>query len=166
MADGLNNLTSSPRLSLDELDTQIVQLLHKDGRMAYTEIAKRLDAPEATIRYRVQRLIETGAITIQAYLNPYKLGYRHIALMGLQVADLERAEAIAAELASLDSVSYVAFTTGAYDLFLELTYDTHEGLLEFTRMVRSMPGVVSSKTEVVLKLLKTQYSFQIQQGPS
>lgn len=161
MADDLSSPNSYTRLSLDELDTQIVQLLHKDGRMAYTEIAKRLDASEATIRYRVQRLIETGAITIQAYLNPDKLGYRHIALMDLKVTDLEQAETIASRLSDLDSVSYVAFTAGAYDLFVELTYDTQEGLLEFLKMVRSMPGVISSQTHIVLKLLKTQYSFQI-----
>jgi Lrp/AsnC family transcriptional regulator for asnA, asnC and gidA len=161
MPEDFSPSTSYTRLSLDELDTRIVQLLHKDGRMAYTEIAKRLDASEATIRYRVQRLIETGAITIQAYLNPDKLGYRHIALMELQVADLVQAETIAHELSALDMVSYVAFTAGTYDLFLELTYDTQAGLLEFLKLVRGMPGVVSSQTHIVLKLLKTQYSFQI-----
>jgi Lrp/AsnC family transcriptional regulator for asnA, asnC and gidA len=161
MAEDFDSFPSFTRLSLDELDTGIVQLLHKDGRMAYTEIAKRLNASEATIRYRVQRLIDTGAITIQAYLNPDKLGYRHIALMELKVADLAEAETLAADLSALDAVSYVAFTAGAYDLFLELTYDTQEGLLEFLKMVRGMTGVVSSQTHIVLKLLKTQYSFQI-----
>jgi Lrp/AsnC family transcriptional regulator, regulator for asnA, asnC and gidA len=164
-AEAKNNAveTSTSRLELDDLDKQIVQLLHKDGRMPYTEIAKRLGPAEATIRYRVQRLIETGAITIQAYLNPDKLGYRQMALLNLRCSNLERAEVIAAELSSLDAISYVAFIAGPYDLFIEVTYDDHAGLLEFLSQVRRMRGVVSCETQVVLKLLKSQYSYQIQQ---
>lgn len=157
------DLLSSPRLDLDALDTRIVQLLHRDGRMAYTEIAKQLGSAEATIRYRVQRLIESGAIKIQAYLNPDKLGYRHIALVGLNFSDLNRAEEVAAELMQSDFVSYVAFTAGVHDLSIEVTFDDHAGLLKFLAQLRAMPGVVSSQTQVVLKLLKSQYSFQIKQ---
>jgi Lrp/AsnC family transcriptional regulator for asnA, asnC and gidA len=162
-AETRNNLSDPNRLELDDLDRRIVQLLHKDGRMAYTEIAKRVNFAEGTIRYRVQRLIETGAITIQAYLNPDKLGYRHIALVNLSCTDLERAEVIATELSRMDAISYVAFTAGPHDLFIEVTYDDNDGLLEFLTQLRKMPGVVSSQTQTVLKLLKSQYSYQIKQ---
>lgn len=151
------------RLKLDDLDTKIVQLLHKDGRMAYTEIAKQVGVAEATVRYRVQRLTETGAITIQAYLNPDKLGYRHIALISLNLQDLSQADALAQELASLDSVSYVAFVAGQYDLCIEITYESHAGLLDFLTQIRQRPGVTASETQIVLKLLKSQYSFQVNQ---
>ncbi|AFY66211.1 Lrp/AsnC family transcriptional regulator [Geitlerinema sp. PCC 7407] len=156
-----SSASSLNSFDLDDLDRQIVQLLHRDGRMAYTEIAKRLGSAEATIRYRVQRLIESGAITIQAYLNPEKLGYRHIALVTLNCTDLHRAEAIAADLAAMDAVSYVAFTAGSYDLFVEVTFEDHSGLLAFLQHLRSLPGVVSSQSQIVLKLLKSQYSFHL-----
>jgi Lrp/AsnC family transcriptional regulator, regulator for asnA, asnC and gidA len=146
---------------LDELDTQIVQLLHKDGRMPFTEIAKKLNVSEATVRNRVQRLTSSGAITIQAYLNPSKLGFRSIALIELKTVDLARAQTIALEMVAQDSVSYVAFVAGGYDLFIEVTYDTNEGLLDFLTALRAKPGIVNCETATVLKLLKTQYSFQI-----
>jgi Lrp/AsnC family transcriptional regulator, regulator for asnA, asnC and gidA len=146
---------------LDKLDVSIVQLLHKDGRMAFTEIAKQVGVSEATIRNRVQRLTSSGAITIQAYLNPNKLGFRSIALIELKLINLDRAQAIAAELVAQDSVSYVAFVAGSYDLFIEVTYDTHEGLLDFLAALRLKPGISNCETAIVLKLLKTQYSFQI-----
>lgn len=154
---------SSVRLQLDDLDQQIVQLLHGDGRMPYTEIAKRVDSAEATIRYRVQRLIETGAIKVQAYLNPDKLGYRQIALVNLTCTDLKQAQLIATELSDMDAVSYVAFVAGPSDLFVEVTFDDHDGLLEFLGQLRSRAGVVSTQSQIVLKLLKSQYSFQIKQ---
>lgn len=151
----------SDRLQLGELDIQIVQILHRDGRMAFTEIAKRVGVSEATIRNRVQRLLESNAIKIQAYLNPDKLGFKQIALIEVRLTDLIAAQQVAQELTALDSVSYVAFVTGDYDLFLEVTYDTNETLLQFLSELRSKPNVIDTKTITVLKLLKTQYSFQV-----
>jgi Lrp/AsnC family transcriptional regulator for asnA, asnC and gidA len=153
----------SERLSLDELDVGIVQLLHKDGRMAYTEIAKLLGSAEATIRYRVNRLVENGAIRIQAYLNPDKLGYRQIALISLSFTDLMLAKKVAYEMSRLDQVSYVAFTAGHYDLFLEVTFEEHTNLLDFLSELRSRSGITVAHTQIVLKLLKSQYSLQIKQ---
>lgn len=151
----------SNRLHLDDLDKQIVKFLHKDGRMAYTELAKRLQSAEATVRYRVQRLIDSGAITVQAYLNPDKLGYQQIALISFSCTDLSQAHQVASELAQMDSVSYVAFVTGAYDLIIEIVYEDNDELIEFVSKLRSYPGVISSQTQMVLKLLKSQYSYQI-----
>lgn len=156
-----HSLSHSSRLQLDDLDTKIVQLLHRDGRMPYTEIAKQVNSSEATIRNRVQKLIDSGAIKIQAYLNPDKLGYRHIALVGVNFSSLQEAEAAARQLCGMDEVSYVAFTVGAQDLFLEVTFDNHLGLLDFLSSLRSLPGVTVSQTQIVLKLLKSQYSFHI-----
>lgn len=156
--------TSNPpsdRLQLDDLDIQIVQILHKDGRMAFTEIAKRVGVSEATIRNRVQRLLESSAIKIQAYLNPDKLGFRQIALIDVKLTDLVTAQRVAQELVTVDSISYVAFVTGDYDLFLEVTYDSNETLLNFLAELRAKPEVLDTRTTTVLKLLKTQYSFQV-----
>ena len=152
---------ASERLQLDELDIQIVQILHKDGRMAFTEIAKQVGVSEATIRNRVQRLLESNAIKIQAYLNPDKLGFKNIALIQLKLTDLIAGQQVAQDLTTLDSVSYVAFVTGDYDLFLEVTYDTNETLLNFLTELRAKPEITDTSTITVLKLLKTQYSFQI-----
>jgi Lrp/AsnC family transcriptional regulator, regulator for asnA, asnC and gidA len=149
------------QLNLDNLDIEIVQFLHKDGRMPFTEIAKKVGMSEATIRSRVQRLTNSGAIKIQAYLNPNKLGFRSISLVQLKLVDLDRAKAIASELVDHDSVSYVALVAGSYDLFVEVTYDTNEGLFDFLAALRAKPGVINCETTIVLKLLKTQYSFQV-----
>lgn len=161
MSDDAITLSEDTQLNLDNLDIEIVQFLHKDGRMPFTEIAKKVGMSEATIRSRVQRLTSSGAITIQAYLNPNKLGFRSIALVQLKLVDLDRAKAIAAELVDQDSVSYVALVAGGYDLFVEVTYDTNEGLFNFLAALRAKSGVVNCETTIVLKLLKTQYSFQV-----
>jgi len=159
--EGVTQGNEDTQLHLDNLDIEIVQFLHKDGRMPFTEIAKKVGMSEATIRSRVQRLTSSGAITIQAYLNPNKLGFRSIALVELKMVDLDRAKAIASELVDRDSVSYVALVAGSYDLFVEVSYDTNEGLFDFLAALRAKSGVINCETTIVLKLLETQYSLQI-----
>ena len=47
---------------LDDLDKQIILLLQEDGRMSFKEIGDKLGKTEATIRRRVNRLIEENQI--------------------------------------------------------------------------------------------------------
>ena len=54
---------------LDEVDLQIIRLLQNDGRMASSEIAKTIGIPEATIRYRLKKLIDKEFIQIVAAAN-------------------------------------------------------------------------------------------------
>lgn len=149
------------RLKLDELDTKIVQFLQQDGRMPYTDIAKQVGVAEATIRYRVQRLIESGAITIQANLNLEKLEHRNIAIFGLLLSNLGQVDRVARMLSDLDEVSYVVFVTGRYNLALEVVYDSYEDLEKFFVKLESIPGLLTGEVQNVIKLYKTQDSLKL-----
>ena len=61
--------------AIDKIDSKIICLLQKDGRMANTEIAKRVGITEATVRNRINRLIEDDIIQIVAVSDPFKLGF-------------------------------------------------------------------------------------------
>ena len=47
---------------MDSLDHDILEVLRKDARTPYTEIANRLHVSEGTIRNRVEAMVESGAI--------------------------------------------------------------------------------------------------------
>jgi Lrp/AsnC family transcriptional regulator for asnA, asnC and gidA len=63
------------REQLDKIDLEIIRLLQNDGRTASSEIAKTTGIPEATIRYRLKKLIDKKFIQIVAAANPIKLGF-------------------------------------------------------------------------------------------
>ncbi|MDX2243711.1 MAG: Lrp/AsnC family transcriptional regulator [Leptolyngbyaceae cyanobacterium bins.302] len=151
-----NQSQHSNHLKLDELDTKIVQFLQKDGRMPYTDIAKQVGVAEATIRYRVQRLLESGAITIQANLNLEKLEHRNIAAIALLINNPGLVDQIASELCSLDEVSYVVFVTGRYNLVVEIVHDSYEDLQKFLLRLQHIPGLLGFEVQTVIKLYKTQ----------
>jgi len=70
---------------LDETDRAIIHLLQHDGRMPYREIARQLGVAEGTVRLRASRLMRSGALTIVAIADPFRLGYRVLAFTLLNV---------------------------------------------------------------------------------
>ncbi len=66
------NMTLS---QLDALDKKILYYLDHDGRISYSDLAKKLKHGRDTVEYRVKRFIEGGIISkFQLVINPYALG--------------------------------------------------------------------------------------------
>ncbi len=60
---------------LDALDKKILYYLDHDGRISYSDLAKKLKHGRDTVEYRVQRFIENGVISkFQLVINPYAVG--------------------------------------------------------------------------------------------
>ncbi|RDZ89520.1 AsnC family transcriptional regulator, partial [Haloferax sp. Atlit-6N] len=47
---------------MDDLDRQLLDILRRDARTPYTEIAAQVGTSEGTVRNRVERLTEDGVI--------------------------------------------------------------------------------------------------------
>lgn len=144
--------------SLDTLDREIIQLLKVDGRIPFTEIAKRLSIPEATARYRVQRLLQSGVIQIHAWPNPERLGSPHVVIVQLFVQS-GQIDAVAATLTEIDAVQFVAVTAGHHDIVIDAYFGSHEELLSFYSKLNQIPGIIRYESQIVLKLLKAEYKY-------
>lgn len=147
---------------MDNLDRDILAHLQHDGRKAYTEIAQILGVSEGTVRNRVARLIEDGALQIVGLIDPYQLGFDAPAIIGVSVqgADLEGA---AAAIASLPESSYVVMVSGEYDLIVEVLCRDREHLARFlNQQLRKVPGVYRTQTFLVLNTFKMAYGAQPQ----
>jgi Lrp/AsnC family transcriptional regulator for asnA, asnC and gidA len=79
------NNSSNKKKMLDQIDCQMIELLQKDGRIPNTEIAKKLGMSEATVRSRLNRLIEEEYIQIVAVSNPIKLGFKIVGILRIKV---------------------------------------------------------------------------------
>jgi len=86
---------------LDETDRAIIRLLQHDGRLPYREIARQLGVAEGTVRLRANRLTRSGALTIVAIADPFRLGYRVLAFSLLNLLRA-RQQSIIDALASWD----------------------------------------------------------------
>ncbi len=150
----------SSQMALDQIDQDIITLLRGDGRMAFTEIAKRLNIPEATARYRVQRLLQAGVIRIQAWPDPEKLGTPHILVVWLTV-ESGKIDSVAEILTAMPEVRFVAVSAGRYNIFADVYYGTHDEMIAFFSKLQDIPGIISYESQIILKLLKAEYKYTL-----
>lgn len=151
---------SNPMLELDQVDQQIIDLLRSDGRMAVSEMAKRLSMPETTTRYRVQRLIQSETVKVLAWPNPEKLGKPNILIISM-VVDNSRTRAIAEDFLRMEEVRYVAVITGRFNLMIDVFFGAHAELIAFFEKLQQIPGIISYESHFILDLLRAEYKYTL-----
>lgn len=142
---------------LDNLDRDIIGLLKVDGRMSYTDVAKKLNLPEATARYRVQRLLQSKVVKIHAFPNP-ELGTPHIVIVQLFVEN-NKIDTVAQALVEIEEVQFVAVTAGHHNIVIDVSFGAHSEMLAFYAKLHQIPGIIRYESQVVMKLLKAEYKY-------
>jgi DNA-binding Lrp family transcriptional regulator len=161
---GRTRIRTSPailrRVQLSKLERDIVEVLQKDGRRPYAQIAREVNAAEKTVRNAVARLEESHAIEITAVTFPDLLGYTGAATCGIRVAPGYDIRAVAKELGLVDVINYVAVTAGSFDVFADVVCHNKESLLStLDEKVRSIPGIASVETFLYLNVTYRSFGF-------
>jgi Lrp/AsnC family transcriptional regulator for asnA, asnC and gidA len=149
-------------LKIDKVDIEIVNLLMEDGRMAASEIARQIGGiSERVVRYRIDRLVKEGIISISAIPKPLALGYSVIADVFIEVEPAQ-IHAVAAKFKDYDCVSYVACAIGETDVSVQiLAHDTGEVYRFVTDVIGRTPGVRKTTTSIVPIVVKDVYQWRI-----
>ncbi|MFN8163078.1 MAG: Lrp/AsnC family transcriptional regulator [Solirubrobacterales bacterium] len=136
---------------LSEFDHAVIRLLQQNGRRSYRQMALELGASEKNVRNTVCRLQDSGLIEITAVTFPPLLGYRGMANVAVRVQPSRSLREVAADLAEVEAVDYLAVTTGSYDLFVDVVCrDRSELLRILDEEIRSVRGVASVETFLYL----------------
>ena len=149
---------------IDKTDYEIIKLLKLDGRMRASEIARQLgEKSERAVRYRIDRLVEHGIISLTALVQPRGLGLVVVADVLLET-DADSIMDVAKTAASYDFVSYVACSIGETDISLQvLAENTSEVYKLVTEVIGKIPGVRKTTTSIVPIVVKEIYQWQIPQ---
>ena len=143
---------------LDRTDKNIIALLQKDGRMPSSEIAKKTGVSEATVRYRLKKLIDGKFIQIVAAGNPIKLGFGIAANIGLFI-ERQRIDDIIAELRKIDRLSYIAQMISEPDLELETFVESIDELHDLLHQIESIPGITQIETTFIRRIIRDRYDW-------
>ena len=142
---------------LDEIDLKILEILRKDGRVTFAEIAGQLNVSPGMIRQRYNRLVDQGYLKVVAITNPVHRGLKTMALIGVRT-DGNQMLKVADKIAKLKEVVYLVVVSGRYDLMLEVFCRDHEDLLNFvTEKLYAIDGVRETETFMHLKIVKEVY---------
>ena len=143
--------------SLDETDLKIIDALHKDGRVAFAQIAEQLSVSPGMIRQRYNRLVDQGYLKVVAITNPLRMGFKTMAMIGIRQEASQLLD-VAEKVSKLDEVIYMIVASGRFDIFAEVVCRDHGELLRFiTEKLSTIDGVRESESFMHLKIIKEVY---------
>lgn len=146
---------------LDELDRKLIAALQVDGRMSFSELATRFDVPASSVRYRVQRLQDSGMFQIVGIANPLNIGFDRLAIVGIKCS-AGTAPQVCEKLSEFQETSYVVLTSGSFDVMVEIVCRDIEHYTEFMfDHLQKIPGVENTESFLVLKAHKLAYGWGV-----
>ncbi len=113
-----------------------------DGRMSCARIAKHRiggEISERAVRYRINRLITNGVISIRGNVNAEGIGLPVCADVFIEV-EPSLVKSIATLLARIESISYLAYSTGHTDISIQVFARDNNELFTFvTDVIGKIP---------------------------
>ena len=139
---------------LDDLDFAILSNVQKDGRMSFTVMAENLKVSIGTIRTRFNKLLEDGTVSIIGRVDPDKVGFASYAHIAVFIRPASLKEEVAQRIAVLPEVSFLAGTSGDYDLEVDVMCRNNQHLVDFINHLSNIEGVHQTKTTIYFKVYK------------
>jgi Lrp/AsnC family transcriptional regulator, regulator for asnA, asnC and gidA len=151
-------------VELDDLDLKILREMEADGRQSISALAKTLGISRAYAGKRLQSLLDRDVTRIVNFTDPRVLGFRTMAIVGIQVS-LADLHAAADRLRALPSVHLVMITAGPHNIVAEAMFANPEDLSALlTRDLGNIPGIKSTETTTVLEWRKMSFSYLASSG--
>ena len=132
---------------MDDLDRRILDVLRRDSRTPYTEIAEQVGTSEGTVRNRVERLAEDG--TIERFTVTTRTGNIK-AMIEVGVAVDVDTSAVSARMAEWPEVDFVWQVSGEEDVVLVVDATDTGAVNALITQARELDEVVSTKTRLIL----------------
>ena len=132
---------------MDDLDRQILDILRRDARTPYTEIASQVGTSEGTVRNRVERLTEEGIIerfTVSTRTGNIK------AMIEVSVkVDVDTTE-ITEQMTEWEQVDFVWQVSGEEDVVLVVDAADTRAVNQLITRARELAEVKNTKTRLIL----------------
>jgi len=138
---------------IDKLDRQILEIISKNARIPFKDVAEACGVSRAAIHQRVQKLIETNAIIGSGYhINPKVLGYNSCTFVGVKLERGSMYKEVVPKLEKIPEIVEIHFTTGPYTLLIKLYARDNEHFMELLNgKIQEIDGVTETETLMSLR---------------
>lgn len=147
--------TAEDPLSIDEVDTQIMDALTKNGRLPFSKIAEQIGSSTATITRRYERLKENNYIKVSVQINPLKLGFQSILDVNVALEDQSKIDEIANKISGIRGVSYIVKISGNYDLSVAALVKDCNDVIDVNNQILAIANI--KKIEGTLRKLQSAW---------
>jgi Lrp/AsnC family transcriptional regulator for asnA, asnC and gidA len=140
-------------LQIDSLDRKILNMITKNARVPYLEVARECNVSGAAIHQRIQKLSRLGVITGSKFtIAPNKIGYKTCAYMGVFLEQASLYNEVLKELKKIPEITQCHFTTGNYSIFIKIFAHDNEHLkIILTDKIQLISGIARTETFISLE---------------
>jgi Lrp/AsnC family leucine-responsive transcriptional regulator len=137
--------------NLDRLDALILDLLQRDGRRTYADVATEVGISAPSVHERVKKLEARGIISgYAATVDPVLVGRGILAFTWVSQSPGTASEDLTADFAAIPEVEECHHIAGEADYLLKIRTRDTKDLERVIRILSGTRNVFSTETDVVL----------------
>ncbi|WP_269584847.1 Lrp/AsnC family transcriptional regulator [Roseibium sp. Sym1] len=139
---------------MDDLDLRLISLLRHDGRRSVSELASDLKVSRATVRSRMEKLIDSGEIL--GFTAVLRDDWRDLPIRAvtLVVVDGHNTEPVIRRLSAMTEVRAIHSTNGKWDLVLDIATRDLAAFDDALNRIRLIEGITGTETNLLLNTRK------------
>ena len=105
----------------DNTDLKILEILIKDAKKPFTEVAKKVFVSQGTVHVRMNKMLEAGIIEKTTLkINYAKLGFDITAFIGIYLEKSALYDQVLEKLKEIPEITSIHYTTGNYSMFVKI----------------------------------------------
>lgn len=142
---------------MDDTDQRLISALRHNGRAAISDLAVELGVSRATVRTRMERLVQSGEIlgfSVILRSDAFEQPVRGIMLLSIEGLGTDR---IITRLRGMPEVTAIHTTNGKWDLVAELATDALSTLDGVLHKIRLIEGISASETNLYLATKRSMH---------
>jgi Lrp/AsnC family transcriptional regulator for asnA, asnC and gidA len=138
---------------IDKVDYDILDILSKDAKKPFTEVARKVYVSGGTVHVRMNKMEEAGIVLGSTLdLDYSKLGYGLTAFLGIYLSKSSLYDEVFGKLKQIQEIISIHYTTGNYSMFIKLLCKDTSHLKDILHdKVQKIDGIVRTETIISLE---------------
>jgi len=140
------------RNQLDDIDLKILDIISKNARIPFKDVASEVGVSRAAVHQRVNRMIDLNVIVGSGYhIDPKKIDFKTCTYIGVFLEKGSLYSTVAQQLKIIPEIVECHYTTGSYAIFIKVYAKDNEHLRDLlSDKIQKITGVASTETFISL----------------
>jgi Lrp/AsnC family transcriptional regulator for asnA, asnC and gidA len=137
---------------LDDIDMKILDIISKNARIPFKDVASEVGVSRAAVHQRVNRMIDMNVIVGSGYhIDPKKIDFKTCTYIGVFLEKGNLYSVVAESLKQIPEIVECHYTTGQYAIFVKVYAKDNEHLKDIlSDKIQKISGIASTETFISL----------------
>lgn len=145
---------------MDSLDIKILKLLQNNARITASDISSKINLSVPAVSDRLRKLDASGVIEkYTIIINAKKLNRDLTVIMFISLESPKYINKFLDSIQKEDEILECHYLAGDYDYALKIVTENTETLEKILNRIKSLNGVIKTKTTISLSTIKNNYSI-------